>query len=338
MKTRRTLSKYNRLKMNRGWNWLISISGEDLRVIARCNIGVKVKVSGISLSLILVFLLSFYSSFIAFDELFRFPLLGLIIPLFFSAMITNIYLLILQTFNRSYYPTKNSFSNKKFPILFPLGIKVLFICLISLIISKPLETDLFQKVLDQELIVFKKETIKKYKSSTEKYFNEEIENLSFIIEKQKINYKNPETSQIDKYEQLIVQKKLEKRGSISAMIQLVNGCNFFFQRLIFLHTKIPYSWLVTLGIITIFFIPIWLKQSLHKNSTYKEESKNREQSLIVGEYQTFKKVYTEIFKNKFGVTLEYSESYQDPPFNTLRKVDSTVYHSTEDLIRDLSNG
>jgi hypothetical protein len=312
--------------------FLCSLSGDEYRIITNCGEKqIKHRFVTIGFFVALIFLLCFISSYFTFTKLIKNDFVGVFIGLFFSMMITNIYLLLLYTLSKT---TLVSNANR-IAKYFSLGIRFVFIGFISLLISKPIETMIFSKSLKNDIIQFKKEQVAKYSESTQKYFDLETKNIKLIIERQKTSFASIDN--LNRYEKLLDKKNQQKEDLIISMKKLVYSSNYFTYSIIVLNTRYPQCWLFTSVILFIFLFPAYLKHSLDEQSIYYNIRKEIESNLVIDEYTNFKKQYAQIHLDKFKMNLNVSELFIDPPFNTIRKVDQRKFLNEDDLISDLYN-
>lgn len=312
---------------------LYTLSGDDYSIISQCDKKIRIRFKAIGGFVTAIFALCFISCYFTFTKLFQNYFIGIPIGIFFSYMITNIYLLLLYTLSKNSFPCKTEKSTQ----IFSISIRVIFICFIAVIISKPLETIIFSMPLESEIETYKQDQINKYKKATAEYYDAETKNLQLIIEKQKELYINAETSQILNYQKLLEKKELEKDKLIASMINLVSDSNYYIQSVLILNTKYSYCWLITLITIFIFLFPAFLKNFLGKQSIYYEIKRAIEIKLVKEEYASFKAKYNLIFQNRYNLKIKFSEPFIDPPFNTIRKRDDREFLKEEDLISDLYN-
>jgi hypothetical protein len=111
----------------------------------------------------------------------------------------------------------------------------------------------------------------------------------------------------------------------------------------------------------IFLFPAYLKNFLGEQSVYYKTKRTIENRLVKEEYDVFKKRYKELFISKIisemqypkqddkkGIlkemvnihnsmirNIQFSESFIDAPFNTIRKRDEREFLKEDDLISDL---
>jgi ABC-type multidrug transport system fused ATPase/permease subunit len=312
---------------------LYTFSGDDYSIISQSDRTIQNRFKAIGGFVTAIFALCFISCYFTFTKLFQNYFIGIPIGVFFSYMITNIYLLLLYTLSKNSFPCNTD----KRAQLFSISIRVIFICFIAIIVSKPIETILFSMPLESEIESYKQEQIDKYKKSTAEYYDSETKNLRLIIEKQKNLYANAETIQIGNYEKLLQKKELQKDELIASMIQLVSNSNYYIKSIVILNTKYRACWLITLFTMFIFLFPAYLKNFLGEQSFYYETKRKIENRLVKDEYASFKARYNLLFLEHFNRNIQFSEPYIDAPFNTIRKRDEREFLKEDDLISELYN-
>lgn len=312
---------------------LCTFSGDDYSIISQSDKTIQNRFMAIGGFVAVIFALCFVSCYFTFTKLFQNYFIGIPIGLFFSYMIINIYLLLLYTLSKNSFPCNTDKAAQLFSIL----IRVVFICFIAIVVSKPIEALIFSPTLEKEIEIFKQKKIEKYTLSTEDYFNEETKNLKLIIEKQKHLYSNSETSQVVNYEKLMVKKELQKDELIASMILLVNNSNYYIQSIIILNTKYKACWLISFFTMFVFLFPAYLKNFLGEQSFYYETKRTIENRLVKEEYASFKAKYNLLFQKHLNKNIQFSEPFTDAPFNTIRKKDEREFLKEDDLISDLYN-
>jgi len=312
---------------------LCTFSGDDYSIISQSDKTIQNRFMAIGGFVAVIFALCFVSCYFTFTKLFQDYFIGIPIGLFFSYMITNIYLLLLYTLSKNSFPCKTD----KAAQLFSISIRVIFICFIAIIVSKPIETILFSMPLESEITSYKQEQIDKYRKSTSEYYDAETKNLKLIIEKQKNLYSNSETSQVVNYEKLMAKKELQKDELIASMILLVNNSNYYIQSIVILNTKYKACWLISFFTMFVFLFPAYLKNFLGEQSFYYETKRTIENRLVKEEYASFRAKYNLLFQKRLNKNIQFSEPFMDAPFNTIRKKDEREFLKEDDLISDLYN-
>jgi hypothetical protein len=338
---------------------LCTFSGDDYSIISKSDRIIQNRFKVIGSFVTAIFALCFISCYFTFTKLFQNYFIGIPIGIFFSFMITNIYLLLLYTLSKNSFPCKTD----KLSQLFSISIRLIFICFIAIVVSKPIETLFFSIPLENEIENFKQEQLDKYKKSTTEYYDAETKNLRIIIEKEKKNYINIESSQIVNYEKLLRQKELQKDDLIASMTNLINKSNYYIQSIVILNTKYRICWLITFFTMIVFLAPAYLKNFLGEQSFYYKTKSTIEKKLVEEEYDIFKNRYKELFTrniiskinypkqedeknifvdvvkihNSIIKNIQFSEPFIDAPFNTIRKRDEREFLKEDDLIADLYN-
>jgi hypothetical protein len=140
-----------------------TLSGDDLSIIEKCKFSTRARFTWIGILVFLVFSICFISCYFAFKQLFQNNYIGIPIGIFFSWMITNIYLLLLYTLTKSSLP----YAKSKLTRTISVTIRVFFVIFIAIIISKPIESLLFNNRLNFEIDSFKTKKLAEYTLSTE---------------------------------------------------------------------------------------------------------------------------------------------------------------------------
>ncbi len=314
--------------------YLCTLSGDDYGIIEQCGQNLQNRFAMIGMFVLFIFCLCFASSYFTFIKLFPYSLVGIPIALFFAWMITNIYLLLLYTLSKNVLPHKG---DKKTKIL-SIVVRIIFICFIAAVVSKPLEALLFSAPLGEEIAQYKNEKINKYNAITNEFFDGESDQIKLMIEKRKKLNEGSENVEIEKYRQNLIKKENQKNELISKMSNLVQNSNYYVRSIGILNSKYPACWLITLLIASIFLTPAVLKNFVSEKSNYYDLKRRIEVGLIRQEYFQFKTKYRQIFQDRFNEEKTYSELYADAPFNTLRINDRTEFLTESDLISELYDG
>ena len=298
-----------------------SLSGDDVNVIDKCNQTTKSHFTAIGILVASIFTLCFISCYFAFTNLLQNLWFGIIMGLFFALMITNIYLFLLYTLSKTGFP----YIPNKTARFISVSIRLIFIAFISIIVSKPIESLVFSKQLNNEIQLFKNDKIERYAKSTKSYLDKEINEYKRLqIE-----------SDDDFYLNLIKDREKKKVILITSMEHLVQKSNYYIQGIIILNNKYPISWIITAIVLIIFIIPTYLKLFIHKDSIFYKTKHYVESHLVKYEYELFKEKYNEIFRHKYEIDLHYIEHYSDAPFNTKRKINTEEIFKEDDLLDTL---
>ncbi len=313
---------------------LCIFSGEDYQVMKESDQGLIVRFAVIGLFVAFIFLLCFYSTYFAFTQILDDSIGSIMVGLFFALMITNIYLLLLYTLSKNSFPANNTIIGK----VASRGVRLLFVSFIALIISKPIEVRLYENILDKEVREYKAGAVEKFTKTTDTLHEREVANMRYLIShSQALNSTNT-TELVDFYNAQIRQKEKQRDKAIETATLKIWTANFFLQKVVFLVKNHSESWFITLLCILIFLTPATLKNLLGTKASYNQLKKDIELRLVLEEYEIFKKNYTSIFENKFGLKFTWRERFADPPFNTIPIHTSIDYRTQEDLISQLYDG
>lgn len=298
-----------------------TLSGDDVNVITQCNNKTKRRFTFIGILVAIIFTLSFTSCYFAFTKLLQNFWGGILIGLFFAWMITNIYLFLLYTLSKTGFP----YVPNKFARFISVGIRLVFIAFIAIIVSKPIESIIFSKQIEYEILSYKKEKIERYTNATNNYIDKEIlEYEALLGGNNDVFYLN-----------LIEDKNKRKTSLITSMNKLVNKSNYYIQGIIILNNKYPICWVITILIISLFIIPTYLKIFIHKDSIFYKTKHYVESRLVKYEYELFKEKYNEIIRHNYSIDVHFTEHYSDAPFNTKRIINKTNIYKEEDLLDSL---
>jgi len=312
---------------------LCTFSGDDYSIISQSDRTIQNRFKAIGGFVTAIFALCFISCYFTFTKLFQNYFIGIPIGIFFSYMITNIYLLLLYTLSKNSFPCKTD----KAAQLFSIAIRVVFICFIAIIVSKPIETIVFAIPLENEITEYKQQQIHKYSQTTHKYFDEEIRKLKLEITEHEKIADYTKSTQLENYKTRLQKKVLQKDELIASMIHLVSKSNYYIQSIVILNTKYRTCWLITLFTMFIFLFPAYLKNFLGEQSFYYETKRTIENRLVKEEYASFKAKYNLLFQEQLNKNIQFSEPFIDAPFNTIRKRDERAFLKEDDLISDLYN-
>ena len=246
--------------------------------------------------------------------------LGILLGLFFSLFILNIYRLVfsisegeLNKYDKFWDVTK--FVLKRGFILIAL----------SLFISNSLEVYIYKHQLDFHLL--------NYKKDLKKDFNKTVE-LGLLKEKMQIfeeyNRKVSDDKLFDRFSELkrdnYINEKETKLIALQQKIDLKNRMiekkisesNFFITKIKLLYKHVPESLFVTLIIISIFLSPFYVFLLTPLFTKYDTECANDSRQIITDEYNYFKELYSKLMVESTGSKLEFDEKYEDPPFNKIK--------------------
>lgn len=297
---------------------LISLSGEDYRIVKHCDAGSQTVFLIAGLFIPVVFVISLASSFITFRQVFDSPYAAIFLSLFFAWMITNLYRLLLYTFSRNALPRVN----KKSGILFSRVLRIGFLCFIATMISKPIESLLYADLLDLDIAIYKLRAKKDSHYNIVLHYQRQIDEIMSLSADEVFTQK------------FLQDKLLGRRQSILHANALINSSGFFLQRLRILCIKHRSCWWVTAFFLLVFLYPLALKYHLRK-SLYYELKGECDQRKIDLNYYVFCKKYSRLFERFYDHRLTYSESYEDPPYNTIYKQDNRRFLTEKEFISEI---
>ena len=84
-----------------------------------------------------------------------------------------------------------------------------------------------------------------------------------------------------------------------------------------------------LVVVIIFLLPGYIIYSMSRKSNYFRWKKERDDWITSALYTNFLSMYRSIFREKYGLAVEFYSKYDDPPFNTVLKRDHVFDDSTK---------
>ena len=325
-----TLSKKNLIMLNKEFFW--KISGGDYNIIAVCEKSIQTKFARIGSVVMFISFLCFVSAYYTLSLLFNSFLYSIPIAVFFAWMVANIYLVLLTTLQKNLLPHIASPNSA----IFSLIVRVMFLVLIAILISKPIEVIILKGVIHGDLISKKEADYLKFSNITKKYYDEEIRIYNNRINE--INslrtLQNNVDSQIADYKKTIADLDEKKTVTIDKMRLLIDESPYFIEeiKIISNNKKYTYAWIITIINVFLFLFPAFLKYYISATSSYYERKAKIEKDFILANYEAFKKNYTEILFNITNKNLHFEEKYTDSPFNTVMKEDVRQFNKEEDFI------
>ena len=310
-----------------------SRSGEDYSIIKECPPSLVNLFVAIGAFVLFVFVTCFFSFAVLFSSIFDLYFFSIVLAFFFAWMVTNIYLLILYTLSISPNKSNTKLGHNILSNLTKYG----FIVFISILVTKPLEVFLFSNELAGDMTVFRTEQLDKYRALTNKYFDQETKLIRELLQEQKDKQFTPEynATQVSEYETILAQNNTREKELTEKMGTLIYKSDFFTQKIIFLCTKHPKSWWVSLFILGIFLLPAVLKSLVSSQSTFSKLKKEIETRIVREEYEWFTARYNTVLRDKFGSNYSWVELYDDPPFNFSRKEEYVSISTEEDFIQSV---
>ena len=141
-------------------DFFLKLSSSDYIVVKQCDNRTKNRFKMVGFFVFVVGFLCFLSGLITFYGLFKSIIISLPFALFFSWMVSNIYLVLLSTLTKNSLP---HIRNER-ALLMSLIIRIVFLLLISVIISKPIESILLYPFTSDKIEAKKALLLENYES------------------------------------------------------------------------------------------------------------------------------------------------------------------------------
>ena len=286
----------------------------------------------ITLIIFVIFIISSIGLIYGFNLAFENLIASVFISLFIVLFIYNFYRLIFSIIEGELDYKSNTMDIYKFIVK-----RSLVLILLSVFISKSFQAYIFDGIVENKLIEYKQKLIFDYDKSLDKIYGKDIESVILSYEKaieydkitgddNKILYELERNSKIDSIQNIIEKERSEINLAISES-------NFFITRISIVSGKMPYSWIITILIVSLFLLPIYLfitHPVFRKYDVLSREVNNR---IILDHYEFFKRRYNDLMKESTGMNIEFVEKFQDPPFNTIEIKSSKRYLKKGSLLK-----
>jgi hypothetical protein len=252
----------------------------------------------------------YYAGYLLSDNVFS----ALLVSLFLTYIIHNMYRLIIAT---SY--EGNNLTTRKEVYKYISG-KGFLVIILSIFISSSLCVSVFDSEINIELKKYKSNLSSDYEKLLSSTYGNQIAELNkaFYDEKEfnlLINKNNNINDSLVLQENLIQIEQLKqfKRETLNSSIL---ASNFFIQKIIIIsnHSKF---WLITIMIIMFFLLPLYIFNSSAYFLDYQLTIESNNNKLVLAEYNNFKKTYVNLLSVNSGQDITINERYEDPPFNTI---------------------
>tara|TARA_R110002126_G_scaffold9856_4_gene44243 strand:- start:1364 stop:2014 length:651 start_codon:yes stop_codon:yes gene_type:complete len=191
--------------------------------------------------------------------------------------------------------------------------------LLGLTIIKPIETLLLKRTLNIELANLKVDEIKQATTKTATHFDTAIisNEKELIRIKQQLSDGRIKIS-LDKIILLEAKKQkliLDKKLLIEDTEKRIDQSPHYVRGLIHLNLKFPWVWLISVGFLLLFLLPLFLKYFISRSTSYDKKRSELDRDIILDEYANLKHQYPLIFQKSIGIRIELEERFKDPPFN-----------------------
>jgi hypothetical protein len=307
---------------------IVSLIGIDYNILEKTGHDNYIKFYLSGFLVLLIFIISFISVFYAFDLMFDMWHAEILLSLFFGLTFFNIYIFLIQTFSKEVFPSSLKL---RFFNLSNLS-RIIFVIFIGFLIAQPVKIYSVRHQLDSEIITYKQKLIKDFSKKNEAIYSQDLKKLELEY-KHFSSFARNETvnDQLKHIEKSIseIYEKIEIANLIATL--KITASNFIIKR-IELANKFKAARLIELLILLIFCVPIGLIYSISGESKYYLMKKESDKNMVLDHYESFKKQYQKIFKQKHEVDLNFYEPYLDPPFNTKRIIGPT-YSNQEDFFQ-----
>ncbi len=312
--------------------FLVNICGFDPVILEKNDIA-DLTFRRFAFGFFLVILLSFISTLIVFINTVENIIASILLAIFFTSIIVNLYRLIIVTSS----PNNLKIQKENFQDL--IGhyiVKSILLFMVFIIISEPLETFIFKKNISYHLDEYKEILVDNFKYKLETISNEQIDKLQYDYES-KTEYNlinNIETDPLSKQnlDDKII-SILEENESLVYNLELkIEDSNFFFQQIKIVNSLIPQSYLLSILIFIIVLFPVYLimyDENFRKYFVVEENSNN---FIIKNNWKKYSKEQEELFLKRTGKKLVRQNLYQDPPFNRVKSTDKTKYLKKGSLV------
>jgi hypothetical protein len=313
---------------------LLSLSGDDVILITQSSKKNRNLFSFIGLLVFIIIIISFGAYLNLFLRLLP-VLMALGISIFFTWMISNMYLLILHTLSKNLLPQGNSEGIPFFSTMARYG----FLCVIGTIVSSSIGLMVF----NSEVETYTKEyRIQKFEESKNK-FSISLKKEIVDIEHKILKYKNDPLF-MDTEKAVFLEKELAKKYVDLNLLEktldhVFSKSDFTIASIIILHKRVPEYWLLYVLFLIFIISPAIIKYFIRNENEYYQLRKFTEMQIIEDDYNYFKKTYSYLFQNLYKTSIEWREIYIDPPYNTKKKPKEKPYLSDQEiLLKELYHG
>lgn len=292
-------------------------AGEDPYILSFCSAETKRKLAVSGLIVLVIMFVSAISISFGIYEILESYYIGLIIGIYFSILIMFLYLFILYTLTKDVIPPK---VKSKFSSYSSRALRIGFLVFLGVLVSQPLEYELFSSIINEELHIEIQKEIEKRNSDLNKEYTEKLNHYKLFS-----NDEESLKAEIEKYNE-------EKKSKLQSFIDYQTSRNFFVQKLIIMDSspKTRFIWVFSLVFVIIFIFPVYQKVYIDKSTNYYFYKEKVQRKLISDHYQKFVVTYDEILRrdySQFG--LMWKSNYKDPPFNSVPIQDITYNSDAE---------
>lgn len=295
---------------------LTQLIGGEYALLMRSSRTVLVKHYLAAVCLLIVTVTSVVSIFYGVDLLFHVWYMEVFLAVFIALLFGCIYIFLLNTFSKSVKPKGKGNWNGSNVVRFG------FVLFMAFLISKPIEVWLYQPALRPPVEKYKQALLKKYERKLDSLFGKDhrsLQNSLATLEQQQQLFKSAGTAaqiailnvelnelQAKKDSHLrVAQQRIEQSSYLLYQVQLISAT--------------WQSWAICLLMTVLFLLPAYLIYSISGNDVYYQLKKEREQRLVLHQYEIFVSRYKEIFQERWKISTAVYSIFTDPPFNTKKK-------------------
>jgi hypothetical protein len=295
---------------------LTQLIGGDFPLLMKSSGSVLVKHYLAAVCLLVVMVISVVSIFYGVDLLFHVWYLEVFLSVFIALLFGCIYIFLLNTFSKVVKPKGKGNWNGSNVIRFG------FVLFMAFLISKPIEVWLYQPALQPPVEKYKRVLLKRYERKLDTLFTKDQESLQQTIarlEQQQSLFKSDGVkAQIAILETELNELHIKKSSYVDLAQKRINRSSYLLYQ-VQLISGTWQSWAICLLMTVLFLLPAYLIYSISGNDVYYKLKKEREQRMILHEYEAFVALYKEIFLKKWKIKVNRYSIFLDPPFNTTRK-------------------
>ena len=315
--------------------FLCILSGDDYAIIREVPVSLRNTFAGIGVLIGMLTLLSVAGWMLIWTSLLDSTLISIVLSIFFSWVIGNMYLLTVYTFSKSLLPSASS----KKSLFFSNLIKYLFIALIGIIIGTPFIMLGYESEVSQFLITHKEERKREYKE----FLDSEIFKNIPVMKKELQDGREKQiiisTDRMAFLEKEIRTQEDARQTLILNVEETIQRSSFYLQSIKHIYSKATWSIPIALGFVLLFVSPLFLKHQMRNTNEYFTKRKEVEMKIIEDDYTKFKSLYSKLLSGYSSKTLEWKEAHIDPPYNTKKiPVDEIDFLDQDLFIHKVYNG
>ncbi|MET0464075.1 MAG: DUF4407 domain-containing protein [Chitinophagaceae bacterium] len=307
-------------KKHPGWlirpGILTQLIGGDYPLLMKSSRSVLLKHYLAAVCLLLVTVISIVSIFYGVDLLFHVWYIEVFLSVFIALLFGCIYIFLLNTFSKSVKPKGKANWNSSNVVRFG------FVLFMAFLISKPIEVWLFQPALKLPVEKYKRVLLKKYDRKLDSLFirdQEKLQNAVEKLEKQQLLFRSAGTEvQLTALMAEINELRSRKDSYLQVAKNRIGQSSYLLYQIQLISTTWQ-SWAICLLMTVLFILPAYLIYSISGNDVYYRMKKDREQRLVLHQYEVFISRYQQLFLEKWNINTAVYTNFIDPPFNTKKK-------------------